>query len=210
MVLIKICGLTNLEDCLNAIEAGADYLGFNFYPKSPRYLNPEMAAAIFQGLPGGIPKVGVFVNEPLHKVVDLAIQLELDYLQFHGDETAEELNELGRPWYKAFRLHHEADLEKIANYNCEWIMLDAYSANHYGGTGQVCDWNLVDQAKKFGKPIILAGGLTPDNVESAIQQTHPMMVDVASGVEVSPGVKLKIRMLDFVNHVKGTGLRVIK
>ena len=108
---VKICGLTNLEDTLDAIELGADYLGFNFYPDSPRYLKPEDAESLFEEIPHNIPKVGVFVNKSIQEVLDLAIELSLDLLQFHGDEEAQELNPIGRPWFKAFRLKEEADLK---------------------------------------------------------------------------------------------------
>src|SRR5262245_56762906 len=125
MSLVKICGLTNLDDALDAIELGADYLGFNFYPDSPRYVSPEQAREIFQEIPTIIPKVGVFVNEDMGKVLDLAIELELDMLQFHGDEPPEALNPLGRPWYKAFRLRNSQDVAEIPKYQCEWILVDA-------------------------------------------------------------------------------------
>lgn len=205
-VQVKICGLTNLSDTLDAIDAGADYLGFNFYPDSPRYLAPEKAAEIFQDIPSNISKVGVFVNEDLARVLDLAIHLQLNILQFHGDEAAEDLNRLGRDWFKAFRLKNEKVLSKISDYDCDWLLLDAYSSKAYGGTGLTANWDLVRAAEKFGKKIILAGGLNPENVEIAIRAVKPMMIDVASGVEESPGKKSRQKMLELINKAKGVEL----
>ncbi|MCB1215348.1 MAG: phosphoribosylanthranilate isomerase [Deltaproteobacteria bacterium] len=203
MIKIKICGLTNLADTLDAIDFGADYLGFNFYPDSPRYIKPEVAKEIFQDIPTNIPKVGVFVNEDLQKVLDIAIALELDLLQFHGDESPEELNTLGRDWFKAFRLESEKTLQEIPLYDCDWVLLDAYSSKAYGGTGVTANWDLVREAKKFGKKIILAGGINPENIEIAIRAVEPMMIDVASGVEEAPGKKDRQKMLELLTKAKG-------
>jgi len=208
MTLVKICGLTNLDDTLDAIELGADYLGFNFYPDSPRFIDYELADRIFQEIPGNIPKVGVFVNEDLPKVLDLAMELGLDMLQFHGDETPESLNSLGRPWYKAFRLRDLADVAEIPKYDCDWILVDAYSDKAYGGTGLTAHWDLVHAADKFGKKIILAGGLNPDNVAVAIATVKPFMVDVASGVEESPGKKDRHKLEVFLSKAKSALVRI--
>ncbi len=207
--LVKICGLTDLSDTLDAIELGADYLGFNFYPDSPRYLSPEKARELFQDIPNNIRKVGVFVNEDIQRVLDLAIELELDLLQFHGDETPEELNPLGRPWYKAFRMKDESVLQEIPKFHCEWALTDAYSEKAYGGTGLTTEWDLVHQVEKLGKKIVLAGGLTPENVAIAVATVRPMMVDVASGVEAEPGRKDRIKMEMFIHRAK-SALREIK
>ncbi|HKY63336.1 MAG TPA: phosphoribosylanthranilate isomerase [bacterium] len=208
MTLVKICGLTNLNDTLDAIELGADYLGFNFYPDSPRFLPYEKAREIFQEIPTNIPKVGVFVNADPQEVLDVAIELELDLLQFHGDESAESLNVLGRPWYKAFRLKEEADLIEIPKYQCEWILVDAYSEKAYGGTGLTAHWDLVREAGKLGKKIILAGGLNPENVGIAVATVNPFMVDVASGVEEQPGIKDRHKMEVFISRAKAGLTRV--
>ncbi|MCC6273304.1 MAG: phosphoribosylanthranilate isomerase [Deltaproteobacteria bacterium] len=208
MTLVKICGLTNLNDTLDAVELGADYLGFNFYPDSPRFVDYEVAERIFEEIPTNIPKVGVFVNEDIGKVVDLAIELGLDMLQFHGDESPESLNGLGRPWYKAFRLKAPEDLAEIPKYQCDWILVDAYSEKAYGGTGLTAHWDLVHEAGKFGKKVILAGGLNPDNVAVAIATVKPFMVDVASGVEASPGQKDRHKMEVFISKAKSALVRV--
>ena len=208
MTLVKICGLTNLNDTMDAIELGADYLGFNFYPDSPRFVDYETAAKIIEESPSKIPKVGVFVNEDLGRVVDLAIELGLDMLQFHGDESAESLNPLGRPWYKAFRLKEMADVQEIPKYQCDWVLVDAYSDKAYGGTGLTAHWDLVHEAEKSGKKIILAGGLTPENVAVAIATVKPFMVDVASGVEASPGQKDRHKLEVFLSKAKSALVRV--
>ena len=202
MVKVKICGLTNLNDAMDAIELGADFLGFNFYSGSPRHIAPDAAKEIFEEIPANVAKVGVFVNEDLQRVLDLAIDLELDYLQFHGDESPESLNRLGRPWYKAFRLSKQEDLNAISLYQCEWILVDAYSEKAYGGTGLTAHWDLVREAKKFNKKIILAGGLNPENVATAVAVVQPFMVDVASGVESEPGQKDRHKMEEFIVKAK--------
>ncbi len=207
--LVKICGLTNLEDTLAAIEMGADLLGFNFYSDSPRFISFEAAEKIFQEIPSNIPKVGVFVNEAYGTVVDYACQLNLDYLQFHGDETPEFCNEFGHPWFKAIRLQGEEDLEPISKLECEWILIDASVPGQYGGTGVLVDWDLAKRAKNLGKKIILAGGLKPENVQVAIATLQPFGVDVASGVEKSPGKKDFKKMEEFILKAKSVSLKAL-
>ncbi len=207
--LVKICGLTNLEDTLFAIDAGADYLGFNFYPQSPRYLSYEKAKRIFEEIPPSIPKVGVFVNEEPENLIDIVHLLELDYIQFHGDESPEFCNEMGHPWWKAIRLGKEEDLEDVSKYESEWILIDAHVQGQYGGTGVKPDWELAKRVKNLGKKIFLAGGLKPDNVQLAIATVQPYAVDVASGVESKPGKKDVEKMEDFVRRAKSVHLRVL-
>ncbi len=207
--LVKICGLTNLEDTLAAIELGADFLGFNFYSQSPRYLSYEKAKKIFQEIPPNIPKVGVFVNEEYENVIDLAQLLELDYLQFHGDESPDFCNQMGHPWWKAIRLENESDIEKIPQYDSEWVLIDAHVPGQYGGTGHKPDWDLVKRAKNLGKKIFLAGGLNPENIQLAIATVQPYAVDVASGVESKPGKKDFKKMEDFISRAKHSHLRLV-
>lgn len=207
--LVKICGLTNVEDTLAAIDLGADFLGFNFYPQSPRYLSYEKARKIFDEIPPNIPKVGVFVNEEYENIIDLAQLLSLDYLQFHGDETPEFCAQMGHPWWKAIRLANEDDIQKIPSYESEWVLIDAFVKGEYGGTGQKPDWELVKRVKNLGKKIILAGGLSPENVQLAIATVQPYAVDVASGVESKPGKKDLKKMEDFINKAKHSHLRLV-
>lgn len=199
--LVKICGLTTFDDALDAIDCGADFLGFNFYPDSPRYLDPAKAKDIIREIPGTVPKVGIFVNTAAQDVVDIAIDLELDYLQFHGDETPEYCNAFGRPWFKAFRLKDEKELEEMAAYESEWLLVDAHVEKAFGGTGVISNWDLARAAKKYGK-LFLSGGLKPDNIELALSSVKPYAVDVASGVESSPGIKDFAKMDEFIKRVK--------
>lgn len=205
-VLVKICGLTNLEDTMDAIELGADFLGFNFYPDSPRYLEPDRAKDIFREIPGGVTKVGIFVNADYQLVTDMAIDLELDYLQFHGDETPDFCNQFGRSWWKAFRPQTEKDLEEISPYKSEWLLIDSFVEKAFGGTGIVSNWDLAKKAKKYGS-LILSGGLKSENVEMALSSVKPYAVDVASGVESSPGVKERSKMEEFIKRVKNFTLK---
>lgn len=202
---VKICGITSLDDALAAVEAGADALGFNFYPESPRFIEWADAAKILEDLPPAIHRVGVFVNADMETVIDVATDLALDCVQFHGDETPEFCAELARPWYKAFRLKTEEDLAAISDFTllqtAPWILVDASSSKGFGGTGEHADWDLARRAKKFGK-LMLAGGLTPENILSALEAVHPDAVDVASGVERKPGVKDPRKMQKFVESVK--------
>jgi len=207
--LVKICGLTNRDDALAAVEMGADLLGFNFYPESPRFLPYDEVESIFQEIPTNIPKVGVFVNEDLETVLDIACQFELDYLQFHGDETPELLNPIGHPWFRAIRLGEEKDLEEIPRYECEWILLDARVSGRYGGTGESVDWELARRAKNVGKKLILAGGLTPENIQRAVATVKPFGVDVASGVERKPGRKDLKKMEEFITKAKSVSVHVL-
>ncbi len=207
--LVKICGLTNLEDTLAAIDLGADFLGFNFYPQSSRYLSYEKAKKIFDEIPTNILKVGVFVNEEYENIIDISHLLELDYLQFHGDEIPEFCNQMGHPWWKAIRLENEGDIEKISQYESEWVLVDAHVKGQYGGTGAKPDWELAKRVKNLGKKMFLAGGLTPDNIQLAIATVQPYAVDVASGVENKPGKKDFKKMEDFISRAKHSHLRVV-
>lgn len=187
---VKICGITNTEDALKAVELGVDALGFIF-AKSPRMIEPEKAAAIIRSLPPFVKSVGVFVNEDpkrIRQVVDLC---GLDIIQFHGDESPEELDDFTVRAIKAFRLKDESSLEPMKLYHgkVRAILLDTYSDKKWGGTGKTFDWALAVKAKALGMPLILSGGLNPDNIQDAIRAVRPHAVDVNSGVEQGPGKK---------------------
>lgn len=201
-VKIKICGLTTLEDTLDAIELGADYLGFNFYPDSPRYVSPEQFTDIIQEVPTELKKVGVFVNADPQYVIDIATAFNLDLLQFHGDETPTYCNQFARPYIKAFRPKDSADLMAIGDYACDYILIDSFVENAYGGTGILGNWELSREAKKQGA-LFLSGGLKPENVDIAVQTVKPFAVDVASGVESSLGKKDYRKMEEFIKRVRG-------
>jgi phosphoribosylanthranilate isomerase len=190
MLRVKICGITNLEDALLAAELGADALGFIFYARSPRAVAPDAARAIIAQLPPFVTTVGVFVDEDAALVRDLAARVGLDWLQLHGQESPDYCRSLGRRVVKGFRIKDETSLAELAAYReaAQALLLDTYKQGQPGGTGETFDWRLAREAGQYG-PIILAGGLNPDNVAQAVQIAQPQAVDVASGVEAAPGKK---------------------
>jgi phosphoribosylanthranilate isomerase len=206
MVRIKICGITNLDDALLAADLGADALGFIFYPKSPRHLAPEAAREIIAQLPPFVAAVGVFVDEEAARVRDLAAKVRLDWVQLHGQESPEYCRHLGRKVIKGFRIQGESSLQEIEPFQgaAQALLLDTYKPGQVGGTGEIFDWPLARQAKKYG-PIILAGGLTPDNVAQAIRVAQPQAVDTASGTEAAPGKKDPEKLRAFFKAIGGGG-----
>ena len=199
MFRIKICGITTPEDAELAADAGADAIGLNFYAQSKRFVEPEVAQEIAARTRPEVAKVGVFVNESIGTIEDLVQQVPLDYVQLHGDEPPEALQSLADiPVIKAFRCQ-KIGFAGIVNYlaDCDAnsrpaaVLVDAYHHAEYGGTGVALDWIEVGRQKSMlvGLPLLLAGGLTPENVSKAIRLSQPFGVDVASGVERKPGYK---------------------
>ena len=209
MTRVKICGLTNAEDAQVAAEAGADFLGFIFYPPSPRYVSPERVHRIIEAIRSAsftVRCVGVFVDEKVDDVRQTARQCGLDYAQLHGTEPPETVTALmtqGLGAIKAFRVRDGASLDEIARYRASAYLLDTYVKDRPGGTGVSFDWTLAARAKAHG-PVILAGGLNADNVEEAIRTAEPWAVDVATGVETEPGRKDPAEVRRFIATVKGT------
>jgi phosphoribosylanthranilate isomerase len=201
---VKICGIMNLADAQAAVEAGADALGFNFYEKSPRYVSLKMAAEISKQLPSFIMRVGVFVNVPEEIVLRAISEVGLTMLQFHGDEPPEFCTQFGLMSMKAFRIRDAESLKEIPNFQTDAYLLDAFSPEARGGTGEKFNWDLAIEAQKFGKPIFLAGGLTPENVADAVKKVQPFAVDVSSGVEISPGKKDAEKVKAFIAAVRKT------
>jgi phosphoribosylanthranilate isomerase len=202
-VKVKICGLTSAADAQAAVAAGADAVGLMFYAGSPRYVSMEAAQGIAAGLPASVIRVGVFVD-PHPSDVFAAIQLcGLSLLQFHGAETPEFCAQFGVMTLKAFRVANAGSLRFLAGFQADAFLLDSYCPEMAGGTGQTFNWDLAVQARQFGKPIFLAGGLTPQNVAEAVRQAQPFAVDVSSGVEQSPGKKDAKKMQDFIAAVRG-------
>lgn len=201
MLRVKICGLTRYEDARLACELGADALGFIFYPQSKRFIAPEKAAGIIEGLPPFVTKVGVFVNHPATDVNQLAAQIGLDVVQLHGDESPEYCAQLQVPVIKAFRVKSDNfDVGVLRNYRCSGYLLDSYHPERYGGTGMSFDWRLAKEAREHGH-LILSGGLTRDNVAAAIQSVRPDAVDVCSGVEAVPGQKHREKLIAFMREL---------
>jgi phosphoribosylanthranilate isomerase len=203
---IKICGITNLEDALLAAELGAQALGFIFYPKSPRSIKPEAARQIIKQLPPLVLSVGVFVNEAAAVVLELAEMVRLDWVQLHGEEPPEYCRFLGRNVLKAIPVQDRSSLDRMEGYrgSVRAFLLDTPKAGQKGGTGETFDWSLARQAGDYG-PIVLAGGLQPGNVAAAIREASPLAVDVASGVEASPGKKDPARLREFFRAVAAAG-----
>jgi len=202
-VRVKICGITNLEDALLAASLGAHALGFIFYQKSPRAIRPEAAREIIRALPPLVLSVGVFVDEEAQVVREISERVGLDWVQLHGRESPEYCRSLGRRVLKGFRIKNEASLAFLSEYQnaVQAFLLDTYRPGTPGGTGETFDWEIARQARKYG-PVILAGGLTPDNVAAALQTAKPQGVDVASGVEVSPGKKDPGKLKAFFQAIK--------
>ena len=204
MTLVKICGITNLEDALAAVDAGADALGFNFYARSPRYISPANAREITDQLPPAILKVGVFVNEELQSVFRTLTQAGLSAVQLHGDESPEYCSELAATYViKAVGARDDLDL---SNYKVDAIMLDTQDDLLRGGTGRVFDWTIARRATSSVPKLFLAGGLSPENVAEAIATVKPYAVDACSSLEETPGKKNHARMRAFVNAVRCVAL----
>lgn len=202
MARVKICGITNLEDALSAVEAGADALGFVFYAASPRHIFPEQATRIISQLPPFVQTVGLFVNEEATAVNEVAALCRLDLVQLHGDESADYCQQISRRVLKAFRVRSLTCLDPIKDYRVAGYLLDTFSPSFYGGTGTSFNWEIATEAVKRHQRIILAGGLTPDNVAEAIRQVGPYGVDVSSGVEAGPGKKDREKVREFIRNAK--------
>ncbi|HEY5346251.1 MAG TPA: phosphoribosylanthranilate isomerase [Verrucomicrobiae bacterium] len=199
---VKICGVTNVADALAAAGAGADMIGLNFYEKSPRYISVAQAAEISRTLPPFVLRVGVFVNPDEALVMRALGECNLSLLQFHGDEDSDFCTQFGIMSVKALRVRDAESLAALANFNTDAFLLDAYSKSGLGGTGEKFNWELAVEAQKFGKPIFLAGGLTPENVADAVKQVRPFAVDVSSGVESAPGKKDAAKVRAFIAAAK--------
>lgn len=198
---VKICGITRLEDALAAAAAGADAIGLVFVDASPRRVDPARAQAIITGLPPFIKVVGLFVDAPAERVRAVLGAVALDLIQFHGRETAEFCRAFGRPYLKAVRMSAEVDLRAEAGRYADaaGLLLDSFHPQLAGGTGETFDW--VRVPRDLDRPLILAGGLTPENVGAAVAAVRPYAVDVSSGVESAKGIKDAARMTAFVRAV---------
>jgi phosphoribosylanthranilate isomerase len=204
-VKVKICGLTSLPDAKSAVEAGADILGFVFWDQSPRRISLAAAAEVMAGLPPEVVKAGVFVNASPDEVFQAIHACNLNILQFHGDEPPGYCLQFGLMTVKAFRVRDASSLERLKDYPTDAWLLDAYSAGKPGGTGEHFNWDLAVLASQRGRPIMLAGGLTPENVAVAVRKVRPFAVDVSSGVESSPGKKDPAKIRAFISAAKSQG-----
>jgi len=202
MVRVKICGITNLDDAMAAADFGADALGFVFFKKSPRYISPANAKKIIKKLPPFISAVGVFVNEDKKNIEKIVSHTGINIIQLHGDETPKACN-LSKPAIKAIRVKSLDSLEIISKYRdkVSALLLDTYTPELFGGTGQIFNWDIAVEARQLGR-VILAGGLKPENIQKAVRYVHPYAVDVSSGVEAEKGRKDRKKMKLFIKMAK--------
>ncbi|MGB8540121.1 MAG: phosphoribosylanthranilate isomerase [Candidatus Acidiferrales bacterium] len=204
MVKVKICGITNLRDARQAIEAGAAFIGFNFYKRSPRYVTPGTAQRIMQRLPKKAKAVGVFVNETEETMLRIANQIGLSHVQLHGEESPDTVTRLQRilPVIKAIRVRKSFSTSELARYkNASAFLLDGFDPRRRGGSGKSFRWDIALRAKRAGH-VFLAGGLTPANIGQAIRSARPYAVDVCSGVEAKPGRKDPAAVKNFMQAVR--------
>ncbi len=208
MVNVKVCGITNIEDALKAVEYGADALGFNFYPPSPRYLSPDQAQTILAKLPRQVCRVAVFVNEPREKVTDILNQLHLldgdqalSAVQFHGDEDGEYCRGWGLKVIKAIRVRAPESVLGLNDFPADLFLLDSWSEG-YGGSGAQFRWSWIEDLHP--SRLILSGGLDLDNIQQAVTQIRPFGVDVCSGVEAKPGIKDHGKLKAFIDAAKAS------
>jgi phosphoribosylanthranilate isomerase len=199
---VKICGITRVEDLYSACEAGADALGFVFYAKSPRQVSAAQARELVRELPPFVQSVGLFVDAAPAFIEAVLAEVPLDLLQFHGDETPADCARHGRPYIKAVRVNRDTDLLKCAAdfEGARGLLLDAWVPGVPGGTGERFDWNLIPPG--LPRPVVLSGGLTPDNVAEAVRSVRPWAVDVSSGVEASKGIKDAQKIARFIANAK--------
>lgn len=201
MTLVKICGVTSVADAAVAVDAGADMIGLIFHPPSPRYVTPGQAESIVASLPPELPAVGVFVNKSLETITEVARESGISRVQLHGDESPDLCRRL--PWrcIKTFRFTDKVQPEMMPDYPVHAFLIEGFHDELYGGGGVKADWFRVATLHSYGR-IILAGGLTPDNVREAIATVQPYAVDVCSGVEAAPGRKDAAKVRDFVKYAK--------
>lgn len=198
---VKICGITNYDDAVAAMDMGADLLGFNFYPKSPRYITAEKAAAIIRKLPAFVDIAGVFVNSTLEETREIIDKCQLDWVQLHGDENPEFCRWLAYDsikTMKALRIRNAEDLRQMDDFFTDAILLDAYDPQHYGGTGLTFDWSIINDVTKR---VFLAGGINPDNAVAAIE-LGVYGIDICSGIESEPGKKDHTKMKQLFDNIR--------
>ena len=203
---VKICGITRIEDAQAAVEAGCDAIGLVFYEPSPRFVSLERAAEIVASIPPFVNTVGLFVDAEPSYIQQVLQRVRLDLLQFHGDESAQACQQFGVPYMKAIRVQPDTNLLQYAKEfeQAKALLLDAFIEGVPGGTGQKFDWNIIPKALPI--PVVLAGGLTPENVSAAIEQVNPYAVDVSGGVEIKKGIKDAAKIAAFMRGVSHASL----
>lgn len=204
MIKVKVCGITNYEDAINAVNLGADYLGFNFYERSPRYITKIKAKKIIEKLSNKAKKVGIFVNEDINRIKEIVNYCNIGIVQLSGDEDKNFIINfkkiLNKKIIKAFRIKNRNDIKNIRDYKTDYTMLDSFKKGFYGGTGAKFDWNIAKYIDK--ERLFLSGGLNALNVKAAINKIKPYAVDVCSSIESSPGKKDFEKMREFIETAK--------
>jgi phosphoribosylanthranilate isomerase len=196
---VKVCGITRPEDALMASELGADLIGMIFYHRSPRFVQPQEAEAIINGLPKSVARVGVFVDEPVQIVLELADRLRLDYVQLHGNEPYDDIDQIRQAGFeviRAYRILGLSDWENLYSSQADLVLVDNATADLKGGTGQTFDWSI--EPPRHVTNLVLSGGLTVDNIEDGVKRFDPVIIDVNSGVESAPGIKSKHKLIEFL------------
>lgn len=197
---IKICGITKREDAILCSQQGVDAIGFIFYPKSKRYISPEAAKEIANSLPSFLMKIGVFVNEEISEVNRIAQLVGLNAVQLHGDESPKYIEQMTHPVIKCFGVDESFDFAKIDNYkNCD-ILLDVKDSEQFGGTGNSFNWNLIPEYLR--NKVIIAGGVSSNNIKDIYSTINPGAVDLSSSVEISPGIKDKNKIIEILNTIR--------
>lgn len=206
MTKVKICGVTTLEDAVLAADLGADMIGFNFYPGSKRYISAERVASFVESLNGGVTKIGVFVNASVDEILFAKKLALLDGVQLHGSESSQFITELRdrveTRIIKAIHIRSFSDISSLGGLRVDAVLMDTYSVSDFGGTGETFDWRIAREGNEKINQLILAGGLNPENVAEAIRIVRPYAVDVASGVESSPGKKDPKKIEAFIRNAK--------
>lgn len=200
MTKIKVCGITNIDDAMRAVKLGADALGFIF-ADSPRRISPQEAGVIISMLPPFVIKVGVFVNEHASEINNIINSYKLNAVQLHGEHITNDNNSIAAPVIRAFRVKDSSILASIKRSNSNYFLLDTYSNNKMGGTGECFDWSIARKATQLGD-VILSGGLNHNNITDALKAVRPYAVDVCSGIESAPGQKDYLKMQQFINEVR--------
>jgi phosphoribosylanthranilate isomerase len=200
-LFVKICGITNLEDAVFSVQSGANALGFIFYDKSPRHVEPETVHRIVKQLPESVARIGVFVNPTVEDVSTICRHIRLTALQVYGNQSDGELRALGMNVIKAFQVDSRFDVEQLRRYSVDAFLLDTFVGGKAGGTGKTFDWEIAQRATKFGR-VILSGGLNPDNIADAVRFVRPYGVDVCSGVEERPGKKDLKKVEEFIRKAR--------
>ena len=203
MIPVKICGITTCEDAEIAVNYGASAIGMIFYEGSPRYIYPEKVKEWIPAIPAKMKKVGVFVNEKRKNIKTIVDKLNLDYIQLHGDETPEYCDKMIRPVIKVFHMGTDYDSVVLGNFQVHAFLFDTYQKDKCGGTGRSFNWDLISDLKT-DTPIILSGGLNPDNINAGIATVQPSAVDVNSGVESKPGIKDKVKVEKLFNTIENS------